>query len=152
MKKMKFELGKCKRCNSFKEAFVKVSEYNEPTCYEQSHIFKITKLQMDKDNKTFYDFVIPICADVLSEFRSNMRFKIVIGQKEKILDVIDYIIFTAAPYTVFKCRFYITNLSDLHFRLSYNCIFLPNHDLIELCCKRIITDYLVYDNRICSSK
>ena len=152
---MKFELPTCTRCYSKDEALIKTIKDKEPSYFQESHTFQLNNiavLQIDKDNKKFYDFVIPRSGDVLSNFRSNISFKIVFW--DNILDVcdIDYILFFACLYTEFKCRFYLDHFeSDFYFRLSYNCTMLPlpmrfNFSTTN---EKVETDYLTYYGGVC---
>lgn len=154
---MKFELPTCTRCYSRDEAFITSVKDNIPTYFQEAHTFQLNNigvLQIDKDNKKFYDFVIPRSGDVLSNFRSNISFKIVFGNN--ILDArdIDYILFMVCLYTEFKCRFYLDNFkTDLYFRISYNCILLPINIRYTFSTtnEQVETNDLIYYKGVCKS-
>jgi hypothetical protein len=150
---MKFELPNCKHFYSQQEA-LKELENHKATYYQEGYSFKVNNigvLQIDKDNRTFYDFVIPRNCDIISNFKSNISYKIIVNERE--LDVVDYIILVASPYTEFKCRFYIRpEWTDLHFRLNYNCILLSNDDRVKLVMNDVTTDYFDYSKGTCKVK
>jgi len=149
-----YELPSCEPCTSWPEALRRLAQDDacEGAVYDEVHHFSLNNigvLPLDKEGRPFHDFTIPRQPDAVYDLRSNTAFEVVVGHC--VVPDVDLILFTPAPYTDFKCRFYLDPAAPpARFHLSYRAVVLPNDQRVALARSETVrTARLLYRSGVC---